>query len=74
MQDEVEKFVGSRLEGANVAAMYLSQYGSDDDVQTAIEALRHDYARHAGAARSLAEDIFAADRVLSSLLHALEVA
>jgi hypothetical protein len=36
MQDELEKFVGTRLEGANVAEMFLAQHPREDDAEQAI--------------------------------------
>jgi hypothetical protein len=36
MQDEVEKFVAGRLQGASVAAMYLARYEPEEDVVRAI--------------------------------------
>lgn len=42
-----------------------------DDILGAVEAIRTDYARHARAARSLAEEFFGAERVLSRLLEDL---
>jgi hypothetical protein len=42
-----------------------------DDVAAAVEALRGDYERHRRAARAIAEEHFAADRVLPELLACL---
>jgi hypothetical protein len=44
-----------------------------DDILTAIEALRRDYLRQSRAAREVAEDYFASDRVLDRLLEKLGV-
>ena len=46
-------------------------FTTHDDVLTAIEALRSDYARHCRAARTLAEDYFDSDKVLKRLLERL---
>jgi hypothetical protein len=45
-----------------------------DEAAEGVEALCRDYARHARAARGLAEDYFASDKVLSRLLGKLSVA
>jgi hypothetical protein len=45
-----------------------------EEAQAGVEKLRHDYARHARAARRLAQEHFDSDRVLGSLLGRLGVA
>jgi hypothetical protein len=49
----------------------LFSFTSAEDALAAVEALRSDYARHARAARALAESYFDSDRVLSRLLDHL---
>lgn len=49
----------------------LFSFETSDDVLLAINALRHDYERHARAARRLAEEHFDSDRVLRRLLAVL---
>jgi hypothetical protein len=45
-----------------------------DEALAGVEEASRDYARHARAARDLAEDCFASDKVLSRLLGKLGVA
>jgi hypothetical protein len=47
----------------------LFAFDSIDDALVGIEALNHDYPRHARAARTIAEEHFASDKVLSQLLQ-----
>jgi hypothetical protein len=49
----------------------LFSFATSDDVLSAIEAIRHDYARHARAARILAEEYFDSDKVLGRLLSCI---
>src|SRR5581483_5421558 len=49
----------------------LLPFQTAEEVLAAIELLRHDYARHARAARALAEACFASDQVLDQLLRRL---
>jgi hypothetical protein len=51
----------------------LFAFTSIDDVLLAISAVRADYARHARAARAIAEEYFDSDRVLLQLLEATGV-
>jgi hypothetical protein len=46
----------------------LFGFGGVDDAAAALEAIQQDPARHSAAARAIAEDYFAAERVLASLL------
>jgi hypothetical protein len=46
----------------------LFAFDSTDDILAAIEQLRANYARHARAARAIAEEVFDSDKVLSRLL------
>jgi len=46
----------------------LFSFETEDDVLAAAEELRRDYARHAKAARSIAEEFFHSDKVLTRLL------
>jgi hypothetical protein len=46
----------------------LLAFETVDDAVAGVEAIRGDYARHAGAARELAEDLLDSDRVLDRLL------
>ena len=52
----------------------LFAFDTGDDVLAAIDALRADYRGHARAARAIAEEVFASDRVLTSLLQRVGVA
>jgi hypothetical protein len=52
----------------------LFAFATEDDVPAAIDSLNADYARHARAARRLAEEHFDSDRVLGRLLQRLGVA
>lgn len=47
----------------------LLAFTNAEDVLAGIAALQHDYAGHAQAARAIAEAYFAADKVLTRLLH-----
>ena len=49
----------------------LFAFETSGDVLAAIEAMNRDYARHARAARAIAEEYFASDKVLARLLHRL---
>ena len=49
----------------------LFAFESTDDILAAIEELRANYARHARAARAIAEESFDSDKVLSRLLDRL---
>ena len=49
----------------------LFAFQTENDILAAIEALNHDYARHACAARAIAQEYFASDKVLSTLLKHL---
>jgi hypothetical protein len=46
----------------------LFAFSSSDDALAAIDAVESDYARHSRAARSIAEEYFRAETVLSRLL------
>lgn len=46
----------------------LFAFESTEDILTAIEAIRANYARHSRAARAIAEELFNSDHVLSRLL------
>jgi len=48
----------------------LFEYSTYDDALAGIDAITSDYATHSRAARELAREYFAADRVLSALLTA----
>jgi len=48
----------------------LFEYSTYDDALAGIDAITSDYAKHSRAARELAREYFAADRVLSALLTA----
>jgi hypothetical protein len=52
----------------------LLAFGTFDEVLAGVEELYRDYARHARAARALAEECFASDKVLGRLLGKLGVA
>jgi hypothetical protein len=52
----------------------LFAFTTCEDVLAAITAINHDYARHARAARVLAEEYFDSDRVLTRLLERIGVA
>jgi hypothetical protein len=52
----------------------LFSFKAEDDVLAAIDALARDYARHARAARAIAEEHFDSDRVLTRLLRFVGVA
>jgi hypothetical protein len=47
----------------------LFAFETIDDVLTSIEALKRDYARHARAARAIAQEYFDSNTVLAQLLH-----
>jgi hypothetical protein len=47
----------------------LFAFKTVDDVLTSIDALKRDYARHARAARAIAQEYFDSDMVLAQLLH-----
>lgn len=49
----------------------LLSFRTRDEAAAASEAVRREYERHARAARELARDLFAAERVLPALLHEL---
>ena len=49
----------------------LFAYGTVDEAVTALEEIQADYDRHRRAARSLAEEVFDSDRVLTELLACL---
>jgi CheY-like chemotaxis protein len=49
----------------------IGEVETGEDALAAIEALERDYARHAGAARSIAERYFDSDLVLARLLERL---
>ncbi len=51
----------------------LFAFETSDEVLASIEALKSDYARHARAARAIAEEYFDSDKVLSRLLRKLSV-
>ena len=51
----------------------LLAFETADDVLAGIDALRHDYASHARAARALAEEFFDSDKVLPRLLDRVGV-
>jgi serine/threonine protein kinase len=53
MQEEAERFVGTRLQGANVAAMYLAQYEQEGDVRGGISS---DFAEAAPLLKGTAAD------------------
>jgi hypothetical protein len=46
----------------------LRTFSSEDDAAAGIEAIAGDYRRHASAARAIAEEFFASDRVLKHLI------
>ena len=52
----------------------LFAFETSDEVLASIETINHDYARHARAARAIAEEYFDSDKVLSRLLEKLGVA
>lgn len=52
----------------------LFAFDSTEDILAAIDELRSNYARHARAARAIAEEVFDSDKVLSRLLDRLSVA
>jgi hypothetical protein len=47
----------------------LFSFNSIDDIRAATAAMNCDYSRHARAARQIAEEYFASDRVLTRLLE-----
>jgi hypothetical protein len=49
----------------------LHAYSTTDEAAAAFDAIRADYPRHRAAARTLAEDVFASDHVLTELLACL---
>jgi hypothetical protein len=51
----------------------LFAFKTEDDVLAAIDELRRDYPRHARAARTVAEDFFDSDKVLTRLLAMVAV-
>jgi hypothetical protein len=51
----------------------LFAFATEDDVLAAVAALNADYARHARAARALAEEFFDSDKVLARLLNQVGV-
>jgi hypothetical protein len=52
----------------------LFAFETVEDVLAAVESLNADYARHAKAARAIAEEHFDSDKVLTRLLHKIGVA
>src|SRR5262249_17516292 len=54
MQEEVEKFVGTRLQGASVAAMYLAQYEQEGEDPKA--GIRSDFEEAAPELKGVAAD------------------
>jgi hypothetical protein len=57
------------LEGLLPIGRGLLTFSTEDEALAGIDAINGDYARHAAAARNIAEECFDSDRVLTRLLQ-----